>query len=172
MYQWPGNLVRIKCDDDPSYCLVESRINYHRQKHHRQQGPEIHYPRGAVTASADTAPVLVRSKPDLGLVEVGSQLLGGGNGYGHVDCWVLTGQRTGFFDSVPADDLPVSKDFEDRAFSSSIHKHAPHRFRLTFGESTEDHVFWSQVASCQSCSQIGQALVGPELLSEFLDLES
>src|SRR6267154_4439958 len=85
---------------------------------------------------------------------------------------VLTGQRTGFFDSVPADDLPVSKDFEDRAFSSSIHKHAPHRFRLTFGESTEDHVFWSQVASCQSCSQIGQALVGPELLSEFLDLES
>jgi hypothetical protein len=111
-------------------------------------------------------------KPDLGLVEVGSQLLGGGNGYGHVDCWIRTGQRTGVFDSIPADDLPASKNFEDRAFSSSIHKHAPHRFLLTLGESTEDHVFWSQVASCQSCSQVGQASVGPEQLIEFLDLES
>jgi hypothetical protein len=29
--------------------------------------------------------------PDLALVEVGSQLFGGGNGYGQLDCWVAAG---------------------------------------------------------------------------------
>jgi hypothetical protein len=55
--------------------------------------------------------------------------------------------------------------------SPALFTNTPHGVSSSLSVSpTEDHVFWSQVASCQSCSQIGQALVGPSLNSSSVGL--